>query len=80
MDFVEYANLKENFNRKALFTHISYIPLLQVPTQVFPQVQSELPQECWQPPGHAEVPGLGVHWPHGGRQLPALSLREHVCP
>ena len=39
-----------------------------------------MPQECGKPPGHAKVPGLRVDWPHGGRQLPALPLREHVCP
>ena len=40
--------------RNALSDHVH---IAQVPVEVLPQVQPELPQECRQPAGYASLPG-----------------------
>lgn len=55
--------------------------LLQILFKILPQVQSELPEECRQPAGHAQVPGtLCTHtYPCMGSNLTFYDQVVELC-
>lgn len=54
--------------------------LLQISAEVLPEMQPELPEECWKPPGHEALPSGRVHRDPHPAGSGTLLLRQHVRP